>query len=148
MHAYTPDDDRISRALADYCLDRLAMEAPLDRPLRPDQLEALAGQTVTATGIGGDEALRLWADVLGPACLSVDHPRYLSFIPSAPTKAAAGFDMLVGASSVYGGSWLEGARRNALAEHTGEDVEGLGDPDGDEALEAYNRMLARLREHG
>ena len=46
------------------------------------------------------------------------------------------------------GSWLEGARRNALAEHTGEDVEGLGDPDGDEALEAYNRMLARLREHG
>ena len=109
MHAYTPDDDRISRALADYCLDRLAMEAPLDRPLRPDQLEALAGQTVTATGIGGDEALRLWADVLGPACLSVDHPRYLSFIPSAPTKAAAGFDMLVGASSVYGGSWLEGA---------------------------------------
>ena len=44
-----------------------------------------------------------------PACLSVDHPRYLSFIPSAPTKAAAAFDMLVGASSVYGGSWLEGS---------------------------------------
>jgi len=85
------------------------MDAPLDRPLGPGELEALAGQTVTAAGIGGDEALRLWAEVLGPACLSVDHPRYLSFIPSAPSKAAAGFDMLVGASSVYGGSWLEGA---------------------------------------
>jgi len=109
VHAYTPADDRTARALADYCLQRLAMAAPLDRPLRPDELEALAGQTVTPAGIGGDEALRLWADVLGPACLSVDHPRYLSFIPSAPTKAAAGFDMLVGASSVYGGSWLEGA---------------------------------------
>ena len=60
-------------------------------------------------GIGADEALRLWADVLGPACLSVDHPRYLSFIPSAPTKAAAAFDMLVGASNVYAGSWLEGS---------------------------------------
>ena len=47
--------------------------------------------------------------MLGPACLSVDHPRYLSFIPSAPTKAAAAFDMLVGASNVYGGSWLEGS---------------------------------------
>jgi L-2,4-diaminobutyrate decarboxylase len=47
--------------------------------------------------------------VLAPACLSVDHPRYLSFIPGAPTKAAAAFDMLVGASSVYGGSWLEGS---------------------------------------
>lgn len=109
MHRYTPELDLVVRALADYCIDRLAMEAPLDRPLSPAELEALAGKTVTPEGIGGEEALRLWADVLGPACLSVDHPRYLSFIPSAPTKAAAGFDMLVGASSVYGGSWLEGA---------------------------------------
>jgi len=45
------------------------------------------------------------------------------------------------------GSWLEGARRSALAEHTGEDVDAITDPDGDEALAAYNRMLARLREH-
>ncbi|MDT4945061.1 MAG: L-2,4-diaminobutyrate decarboxylase [Pseudonocardiales bacterium] len=109
MHRYSAAADHLARTLAEYCLDRLAMEAPLDRPLSPAQLEALAGETVTATGIGGEEALRLWADVLGPACLSVDHRRYLSFIPSAPTKAAAGFDMLVGASSVYGGSWLEGA---------------------------------------
>ena len=97
------------RELAGYCLDRLAMDAPLDRPATPAELEARAGLTVTPGGIGPDEALRLWAEVLGPACLSVDHRRYLSFIPSAPTKAAAGFDMLVGASSVYGGSWLEGA---------------------------------------
>lgn len=109
MHRYTSAEDGLARALAAYCLDRLAMEAPLDRPLTPDELDTLAGRTVTPEGIGGDEALRLWADVLGPACLSVDHRRYLSFIPSAPTKAAAGFDMLVGASSVYGGSWLEGA---------------------------------------
>ncbi len=47
--------------------------------------------------------------MLAPACLSGDHPRYLSFIPNAPTKAASAFDMVVGASSVYGGSWLEGA---------------------------------------
>jgi putative copper resistance protein D len=46
------------------------------------------------------------------------------------------------------GSWLEGARRSALVEHTGEDLDAITDPDGDEALEAYNRMLARLREHG
>jgi glutamate/tyrosine decarboxylase-like PLP-dependent enzyme len=85
------------------------MQAPLDRPITPDELHAVAGETVTPKGIGADEALRLWRDVLGPACLSVDHPRYLSFIPSAPTKAAAGFDMLVGATSVYSGSWLEGS---------------------------------------
>ncbi|MEP7180148.1 MAG: aminotransferase class V-fold PLP-dependent enzyme, partial [Pseudonocardiales bacterium] len=109
MHRYSPADDRALRAIAKYCLDRLAMDAPLDCPLTPAELDDQAGQTITAAGIGPDEALRLWADVLGPACLSVDHPRYLSFIPSAPTKAAASFDMLVGASSVYGGSWLEGS---------------------------------------
>jgi glutamate/tyrosine decarboxylase-like PLP-dependent enzyme len=109
VHTYSTADARLARALADYCLDRLAMAAPLDRPLSPAQLEAQAGQTVVSGGIGGEEALRLWADVLGPACLSVDHRRYLSFIPSAPTKAAAAFDMLVGASSVYAGSWLEGS---------------------------------------
>ena len=109
MHRYTDEDRVTAEALASYCLDRLAMAAPLDRPRSPEALDAEAGATVTAQGLGGTEALRLWAEVLGPACLSVDHPRYLSFIPSAPSKAAAAFDMLVGASSVYGGSWLEGS---------------------------------------
>ncbi|MBC7559536.1 MAG: aminotransferase class V-fold PLP-dependent enzyme, partial [Dermatophilaceae bacterium] len=40
---------------------------------------------------------------------SNDHPRYLSFIPCAPTEAAAMFDLVVGASGIYAGSWLEGA---------------------------------------
>jgi L-2,4-diaminobutyrate decarboxylase len=109
MHRATPDAERLARDLADSCLDRLHMEAPLDRPRSPDDLEAAVGLTITPKGLGGTEALRLWNDVLAPACLSVDHPRYLSFIPSAPSKAAAAFDMLVGASSVYGGSWLEGS---------------------------------------
>jgi L-2,4-diaminobutyrate decarboxylase len=99
----------MARALADLCLDRLAMQAPLDGSLTPDELAEAAGATVTEQGIGADAALRLWEHVLAPACLSVDHPRYLSFIPGAPSKAAAAFDMLVGASSVYGGSWLEGS---------------------------------------
>ena len=61
------------------------------------------------TGIGGLAALELFDEELAPACLSTDHPRYLSFIPCAPTEAAAMFDLVVGASSIYGGSWLEGA---------------------------------------
>ena len=109
VHAFTSGDDETTRALLAYCLDRISMDAPLDRPLTPAELEALAGGSVTPEGIGGPEALRLWAEVLGPACLSVDHRRYLSFIPNAPTKAATYFDMLVAASNVYGGSWLEGS---------------------------------------
>jgi glutamate/tyrosine decarboxylase-like PLP-dependent enzyme len=109
VHRYSLDDDLTARALAEACLARLAMDAPLDFPQTPDQLRASAGDTVTASGLGGAEALRLWNDVLAPACLSVDNPRYLAFIPSAPTRAAAAFDMLVGASNVYAGSWLEGS---------------------------------------
>jgi glutamate/tyrosine decarboxylase-like PLP-dependent enzyme len=45
--------------------------------------------------------------VLGPATVAIDHPRYLSFIPSAPTDAAALFDLVLGATSIYGGTWLE-----------------------------------------
>ncbi|MDQ2797264.1 MAG: pyridoxal-dependent decarboxylase [Actinomycetota bacterium] len=108
MHHYTSADEKTSRELAELCLARLSMQAPLDRPRTPAELEDLVGQTVTPQGVGGDEALRMWGD-LGKACLSVDHPRYLSFIPSAPTKAAAAFDMLVGATSMYSGSWLEGS---------------------------------------
>ena len=82
---------------------------PLDGPKSPALLREQAGQTITAEGLGGDEALRVFTDVLAPACVSVDNPRYLSFIPAAPTEAATLFDLVVGASSIYGGSWLEGA---------------------------------------
>jgi L-2,4-diaminobutyrate decarboxylase len=109
VHSYTAEDERIARFVADYCLARLAKDVPLDRPLTEAELAAQTGQTVSAEGIGGEEALRLWSEVLGPACLSVDHRRYLAFIPNAPTKASSYFDMLVAASNVYGGSWLEGS---------------------------------------
>ena len=81
---------------------------PLDGPRTVAELRAAAGQTITAGGIGGLEALRIFADVLAPACISVDHPRFLSFVPAAPTDASILFDLVVGASSIYGGSWLEG----------------------------------------
>jgi L-2,4-diaminobutyrate decarboxylase len=51
----------------------------------------------------------LFAEVLAPATISIDHPNYLSFIPAAPTEASSLFDLVVSASSIYGGSWKEGA---------------------------------------
>ncbi|WP_460853600.1 pyridoxal phosphate-dependent decarboxylase family protein [Nocardioides montaniterrae] len=108
MHAYDDGVDRLVRELMRMSQERLEMAAPLDFSRTPEELLDACGQTITTGGLGGSVA-RLWEEVLGPACLSVDHPRYLSFIPGAPSKAAAAFDMLVGASSVYAGSWLEGS---------------------------------------
>ena len=89
VHSYTPEDARTLRALADMSLDRLAIEAPLDWPRTPEELATEAGETVTSKGIGPDEALRLWREVLGPACLSVDHRRYLSNLPPGPARRSS-----------------------------------------------------------
>jgi glutamate/tyrosine decarboxylase-like PLP-dependent enzyme len=59
--------------------------------------------------LGGHEALEVFTNVLAKACISTDHPRNLAFIPSAPSEFANLFDLVVGASALYGGSWQEGA---------------------------------------
>lgn len=113
MHGFADDNTslaELAQIVLDYSKERLELDpVPLDRPLTPTQLQEQAGQTITTEGMGGHRAMDLFAEVLAPACLSVDHPRYLSFIPCAPTEAAAMFDLVVGASSIYAGSWLEGS---------------------------------------
>jgi L-2,4-diaminobutyrate decarboxylase len=109
VHRYTEETGKLAAAIVDAALERVQAVPPLDGPRSPDALATAAGATVTAEGIGGDEALRIFMDVLAPACISVDFPRFLSFVPAAPTKASVLFDFVVGAVSIYGGSWLEGA---------------------------------------
>src|SRR6187402_2128800 len=101
--------ETLTEAIFRYATERVQMDPPpLDGPRTPAELRAAAGPTITTDGLGGLEALRVFEDVLAPACISVDHPRFLSFVPAAPTEAAILFDLVVGASSVYAGSWLEG----------------------------------------
>jgi L-2,4-diaminobutyrate decarboxylase len=110
VHRYDEETDRLAQAVIDYARRRMRLDpVPLDGPKPYSELWELAGQTITEAGLGGERALTLFDDVLSKACISVDHPRYLSFIPAAPTEAASLFDLVVGASSIYGGSWLEGA---------------------------------------
>jgi glutamate/tyrosine decarboxylase-like PLP-dependent enzyme len=110
VHRYTDQTEELAQAILTYTTQRLRMDpVPLDGPKSSSELAALAGETITTDGMGGAAALKLFGDVLAPACISVDHPRFLSFIPAAPTEASMLFDLVCGASSIYGGSWLEGA---------------------------------------
>jgi glutamate/tyrosine decarboxylase-like PLP-dependent enzyme len=110
MHRFDASVEVLTQAIVQYATDRVRLDPPpLDGPRTPAELRAMAGPTITAEGLGGLEALRIFADVLAPACISVDHPRFLSFVPAAPTVASILFDLVVGASSIYAGSWLEGA---------------------------------------
>lgn len=109
MHEFTPEIERVAQEILEYSLLRLKENPPLDGPKSEDALFSIVGKTITAGGLGGSETLKLFTETLAPACISTDHPRYLAFIPSAPTELATLFDLVVGASALYGGSWLEGA---------------------------------------
>ena len=110
MHELTRDMEVLQQAIVRYSVERVRMDPPeLDSPRTPEELWAMAGQTITERGLGGLEALRLFTDVLAPACISTDHPKFLAFVPAAPTEAATLFDLIVGASSICGTSWLESA---------------------------------------
>ena len=109
MHEFTAEVEELAKEVLEYSLIRLRTDPPLDGPKTAEELFELAGNTITNKGLGGHEALKLFKDVLARACISTDHPRYLAFIPSAPSEYANLFDLVVGASALYGGSWLEGA---------------------------------------
>jgi glutamate/tyrosine decarboxylase-like PLP-dependent enzyme len=109
MHEFNKEVEALAQEILAYSLERLRDNPPLDGPQTPEELFAKVGNTITADGLGGHEALKVFTDTLALACISTDHPRYLSFIPSAPSEHSNLFDLVVGSSAVYGGSWLEGA---------------------------------------
>jgi L-2,4-diaminobutyrate decarboxylase len=110
MHALTPELRALGEGILAAALERLAADPPaLGSTVPPAELAALAGDAITPEGLGPEEALRRFRDVLLPLTIAIDHPRYFAFIPSAPTPASAFVELLLSAGSVYGGTWLEGA---------------------------------------
>lgn len=113
--AHSPDrmhrpDERLTSLLLDYVARRLAMpEAPLDHPGEKAEVDELLGGMITTTGRDPAEVLATYENGLAQTVLSADSPRFFAFIPSAPSKAALLFDMVVSAASLQGISWLEAA---------------------------------------
>jgi glutamate/tyrosine decarboxylase-like PLP-dependent enzyme len=109
VHKFTPEVEELANEILAYSLERLKSDPPLDGPRTAEDLFAEVGNTITERGLGGRAALGVFTEVLAKACISTDHPRYLAYIPSAPSEYASLFDLVVGASALYGGSWQEGA---------------------------------------
>jgi glutamate/tyrosine decarboxylase-like PLP-dependent enzyme len=106
---HTPDD-RLAHLVLDYVSERLSIpETPLDHPGRKAEVDAILDGLVTREGMDAEKVLDIYAEHLSKTVLSADSPRYWAFIPSAPTKAALLFDMVVSAASLQGISWLEAA---------------------------------------
>jgi aromatic-L-amino-acid decarboxylase len=111
MHSVDPTTEMMIRSVLAYAENRLRLDpVPLDSGSRdPAELDfALAG-LLGDEGHNPDQVLGVYASMLAPAVISADSPRFLGFIPAAPTKAALLFDMLISCASIQGISWLEAA---------------------------------------
>jgi aromatic-L-amino-acid/L-tryptophan decarboxylase len=111
MHSVDPTTEQMIRSVLAYAEDRLRLDpVPLDSgPRDPAQLGAALAGILNDQGNDPDKVLGIYAATLAPAVISADSPRYLGFIPAAPTKAALLFDMLISCASIQGISWLEAA---------------------------------------
>ena len=110
MHNVDIDIVELTLDVVKFAIGRITNSEPaLGFPRSEKELKAIAGETVTAKGIGGENAFQLFRDVLIKASVAIDHPRHLAFVPASPTRAAVMFDLVTSAASVHGAYWLEGA---------------------------------------
>ncbi len=111
MHRFDAATAAMAQQVLDYTYERLRLDpVPLDRGLAPTELAArVPDSIINELGNDADHVLTLFAEALAPAVISCDSPRFLAFIPTAPTKASLLFDMVVSCSSLSGISWLEAA---------------------------------------
>jgi L-2,4-diaminobutyrate decarboxylase len=71
------------------------------------ELDAGLDGSITAAGLGVDEATRRLHDEVLAACLRVDHPAFLAYVPAAPDPLSVRADQAVSAAAVYAGDWVE-----------------------------------------
>src|SRR5215813_3331094 len=111
MHGVDKVTEQMIRSALAYAENRLRLDpVPLDGGSRdPAVLEAALAGLIGDEGNDPDQVLAAYAATIAPAVISADSPRFLGFIPAAPTKAALLFDMLVSCASIQGISWLEAA---------------------------------------
>jgi aromatic-L-amino-acid decarboxylase len=109
MHQVDQTTEQMVRSVLAYAENRLRMDpVPLDKGTQPAaDLYRVLNDVIRDSGRAPDEVLGIYSSVIAPSIISADSPRFLGFIPAAPTKASLLFDMLVSCASIQGISWLE-----------------------------------------
>ncbi len=109
MHSVDHTTESMIRSVLAYAENRLRLNpVPLDKGSRDTaELDAAMKGLPAAEPHDPDQVLGVYASVIAPTVISADSPRFLGFIPAAPTKASLLFDMLVSCASIQGISWLE-----------------------------------------
>lgn len=110
MHEWDDETNLFAHSVIGYAIERLRVPKDPTWGAHPAaELTALLEGSVSARGMGGVEALKLFRDELLPACRPMDDPLNLAYVPTAPSVAATMFDLVVSASSIFAGMWDAGA---------------------------------------
>jgi aromatic-L-amino-acid decarboxylase len=109
MHQVDQTTEQMVRSVLAYAENRLRMDpVPLDKGTQEAaELYRVLNGVIHDRGRAPDEVLGIYSSVIAPSIISADSPRFLGFIPAAPTKASLLFDMLISCASIQGISWLE-----------------------------------------
>jgi glutamate/tyrosine decarboxylase-like PLP-dependent enzyme len=103
-------DEAMTDLIVTACRERLSLDpVSLDFGGLVESLDQELSGLMRPGGNDAAHVLNLFVEKLATAVVSCDSPRFLSFIPAAPTKASLLFDMFVSTSSLHGTSWLEAA---------------------------------------
>jgi glutamate/tyrosine decarboxylase-like PLP-dependent enzyme len=104
-------EEQLADLILGYCRWRLALDpVPLDfGGALSESLDASLHGLINSSGTDPRRVMEVFENELAAAVVSCDSPRFLAFIPGAPTKASLLFDMVVACSSLQGTSWMEAA---------------------------------------
>ncbi len=84
-------------------------QQPVGRNAPRAELEALLGRSAPEHGQDFAKVLAEFAAKVAPNSCRVDHPRFLAFIPSAPTLVSILGDLLCAGTNFFAGVWVEAA---------------------------------------
>src|SRR5215469_5350668 len=100
---------KIGYQVVDWIVERLQnlRSSPLGTELDRQQAEALLREPMPEEGRRFEQVFAEYAEKIAPNAVSLDHPRFFAFIPSAPTFVSILADALVAGSNVFAGTWLE-----------------------------------------
>lgn len=110
MHNIDMDLIEMTMDIMKYVIGRVSTNQPeMGYPQKEIDLQKEIGQTISENGIGGEKAFKLFKEKMLKATVPSDHPRHLSFVPAAPSRAATLFDVVVSAAGIHGAYWMTGA---------------------------------------
>ncbi|MBM4069611.1 MAG: aminotransferase class V-fold PLP-dependent enzyme [Planctomycetes bacterium] len=84
-------------------------QRPVGTMASPAQMQAWLGQPLPEEGQGLDAVLKTFGELVAPFAFRPNHPRFIAFIPSAPSYYSILGDWLCAGINLFAGVWLEAA---------------------------------------